>query len=86
MSVASKLKVSKGTPILNETAVFCLEQILTRLVYGGNSRIRAEPQLRTATLTVLDHLVEAGSSVGYKLRDDFLTPFVQLRLWPRRVN
>ena len=77
MSVASKLNAAKGTPILNETAVFYLEQILTRLVYGGNSRIRAEPQLRIATLTILDHLVEAGSSVGYKLRDDFLTPFVQ---------
>lgn len=76
VNVASKLDAARGMPVLNETAVFYLEQILTRLVYGGNSRIRAEPQLRTATLTILDHLVAAGSSVAYKLRDDFLTPFL----------
>jgi hypothetical protein len=77
VSVASKLNAARESPVLNETAVFYLEQILTRLVYGGNSRIRAEPQLRSATLAILDHLVAAGSSVAYKVRDDFLTPFVQ---------
>jgi glycogen synthase len=74
VGIASKLNSAKATPVLNETAVFYLEQILTRLVYGGNTRIRAEPQLRTSTLTILNHLVAAGSSPAYKLRDDFLTP------------
>jgi len=72
--VASKLAATKGAPLLSETAVFYLEEILSRLVYSGTSRVRAEPELRTSTLVILDHLVAAASSVAYKLRDDFLTP------------
>jgi len=62
------------TLLLNETAVFYLEEILTRLIYGGNSVIRTEKGLRQATLYILDALVAVGSSCAYKLRDDFLTP------------
>jgi hypothetical protein len=72
--VAAKLPDGRSRGILNETAVFYLEEILTRLIYGGHSRIRREPALRHATLRILDALVDAGSSPAYKLRDDFLTP------------
>lgn len=72
--VATKLGEASGRPILNETAVFYLEEILTRLIYGGNSRIRVERPLRDAALSILDALVSTGSSPAYKLRDDFLTP------------
>lgn len=74
IEVSAKLVESVGWPILNETAIFYLEEILTRLIYGGNNRIRNESSLRLATLGILDALVEAGSSPAYKLRDDFLTP------------
>lgn len=74
IDVATKLDEATGRPILTESAIFYLEEILTRLIYGGNSRIRSEAKLRRATLTILDALVAAGSSPGYKLRDDFLTP------------
>jgi hypothetical protein len=75
LSIASKLSTVSGSQILNETAVFYLEQILTQLIYGGNRGIRVEPELRSSALTILDHLVAAGSSAAYKLREDFLTPF-----------
>jgi hypothetical protein len=71
---AEKLEKAAGRAILNENAIFYLEEILTRLIYSGNSRIRSEAALRQATLTILDALVAAGSSPAYKLRDDFLTP------------
>jgi hypothetical protein len=74
IDVATKLDEASGRPILTENAIFYLEEILTRLIYGGSSRIRAEATLRQATLTILDALVAAGSSPAYKLRDDFLTP------------
>jgi hypothetical protein len=60
--------------LLSEVTVFYLETILTRLIYGGNSSIRVETDLRQAAMKLLDELVVAGSSVAYKLRDDFLTP------------
>ncbi len=70
-------KLAEANPgLLNESAIFYLEEILTRLIYGGNSRIRSESALRIATLKILDALVDAGSSPAYKLRDDFLTPSV----------
>jgi hypothetical protein len=72
--VAGKLREAGDSPPLNEIAIFYLEEILTRMIYGGNSRVRAEQVLRQATLSILDSLVVAGSSRAYKLRDDFLTP------------
>jgi len=75
--VADKLQMGTDGSLLTDTAVFYFEEILTRLIYGGNSRIRSEAQLREATLQVLDRLITAGSSRAYKLRDDFLTPIVQ---------
>jgi hypothetical protein len=74
VEVASKLDEAGNQLLLNETAVFYLEEILTRLIYGGNVRIRTEAGLRHAALRILDALVDAGSSPAYKLRDDFLTP------------
>ena len=74
MDVAAKLAEPSGSSPLNETALFYLEEVLTRLIYGGNSRIRSDGPLRDATLRILDALIEAGSSPAYKLRDDFLTP------------
>jgi hypothetical protein len=74
VDVANKLIEGAGRAHLNENAIFHLEEILTRLIYGGNSRIRSEVTLRQATLIILDALVAAGSSPAYKLRDDFLTP------------
>ena len=71
---AAKLRQAKiPTLLLNETAIFYLEEILTRLIYGGNSLIRTDSNLRQSALCVLDALVAAGSSCAYKLRDDFLT-------------
>jgi len=72
--VASKLSAAADTPLFTEIAIFYLEEILTRLIYGGNLRMRTDIDLRSATLVILDALVRAGSSPAYKLRDDFLTP------------
>ena len=74
LSVAAKIPAVKAVALFSETSVFYFETILTRLIYGGNREIRIRPKLREGTLLLLDVLVAAGSSVAYKLRDDFLTP------------
>lgn len=69
-------KISEASAaILNEDAVFYLEEILTRLIYGGNSKIRSNGALRGKVIVILDALVAQGSSAAYKMRDDFLTPY-----------
>jgi len=74
IEVSAKLVEASSPALLNETAIFYFEEILTRLIYGGNCRIRNEVALRHAALGILDALVDSGSSPSYKLRDDFLTP------------
>ncbi len=58
----------------NGSAVFCLESLLGRYVYGEPLTLKSDPGLRAAALSILDQLVEAGSSASYSMRDDFVTP------------
>ena len=58
----------------NGSAVFCLESLLGRYVYGEPLTLKSDPRLRAAALSILDQLVEAGSSASYSMRDDFVTP------------
>ena len=58
----------------NGSAVFCLESLLGRYVYGEPLTLKSDPRLRAAVLSILDQLVEAGSSASYSMRDDFVTP------------
>ena len=72
--LAAKLSTPNPATLLSEATVIYLEEILTRLIYGGNRQLRAQVDLRQSSVKLLDALVAAGSSVAYKLRDDFLTP------------
>ena len=74
VSVANKIPQTDAPSLFSEIATFYFETIFTRLVYGGNRGIRVEPPLRQSVMILLDVLVATGSSVAYKLRDDFLTP------------
>lgn len=53
---------------------FYLESLLRRFVYGKPVQLKAETHLRNAVLSLLDGLVESGSSPAYIMRDDFVTP------------
>ena len=55
-------------------AIFHLEMLLQRYVYAEPKRLKGDPGLRTAVLVILDQLVDAGSSVAYRMREDFVTP------------
>ena len=58
----------------SSNTVFYIEMLLQRYVFAESQRLKADPKLRTAVLFILDELVDAGSSVAYRLREDFVTP------------
>ena len=54
--------------------MFCLESLLHRFIYSEPLRLKTNVKVRSAVLTILDTLVDAGSSAAYRMRDDFVTP------------
>jgi hypothetical protein len=74
--VAEKLRQDEVGRFLKEAgdAVFYLEGLLQRWVYSQPAKLKGRVELRDAVLYLLDHMVEAGSSVAYRMRDDFVTP------------
>jgi hypothetical protein len=73
--LADSLAAGDPTAMLaDRNTVFLLESLLQRHVYAEPHRLKSDPAVRTAVLALLDHLVEAGSSAAYRMRDDFVTP------------
>ncbi len=73
--LADSLAVGDPTVMLaGGNTVFLLESLLRRSVYSEPHRLKSDPVVRKAVLALLDHLVEAGSSAAYRMRDDFVTP------------
>ena len=60
--------------MLDGSAVSYLAATLQRHVYGQPQSLKTDPVPRKSTLTILDRLVDAGSSAAYRMRDDFTTP------------
>ncbi|MCY4651722.1 MAG: hypothetical protein OXC95_01000, partial [Dehalococcoidia bacterium] len=73
--LANRLEVGNSADLLSDgNTMFYLESLLQRYVYGLPLRLKSDASLRTAVLHILDHLVDAGSSAAYRMRDDFVTP------------
>jgi hypothetical protein len=77
VAIAAKINGQDQNSVLSETVVFYLETILNRLIQGRPTNMLAREDVRQSILFLLDKLVEQGSSTGYKLRDDFVTPHNQ---------
>ena len=60
--------------LTDQNTVFLVESVLRRHVYAEPYRLKSDAAIRSAVLAILDHLVEAGSSAAYRMRDDFVTP------------
>jgi hypothetical protein len=87
-SVGSKLLLPTGLLWLNEqlqegkaeemisdrNSLFLLARILSPLVYARTGELRRSPPLRTATLRILDAMVNAGSSAAFRMRDFLISP------------
>jgi len=73
--VAAKLRQAGGrVSLLTSEAQFYLESLLRRWVLSHPGKLKERSDLRDSVLFILDELVQAGSSVAFRLRDDFVTP------------
>jgi len=78
LTVAEILKRGDASALLSQSnTIFCLGRILQQHVYGAPRALKANAELQAAVLELLDHLVEAGSSAAYRMRDDFVTPLAE---------
>ena len=70
-------RLQEGDPqqmMRTRDTVFCLEVLLQRYVYGKPIELKRQHDLREAVPSLLDLLVENGSSAAFRMRDDFVTP------------
>ena len=73
--VANRLRVGDAYQMLSQdNTVFYLESLLRRFMYSEPLRLKSNAEVRSAVLTILDQLVDSGSSAAYRMRDDFVTP------------
>jgi hypothetical protein len=73
--VANRLNAGDASQMLSQdTTVLCLESLLRRFIYSNPLRLKTNVKVRSAILTILDTLVNSGSSAAYRMRDDFVTP------------
>ncbi len=73
--VATSLRHGNAQAMFQKTnTVFLLEVLLQRHVYGRPLELKRDRAVREAVLSLLDILVENGSSASFRMRDDFVTP------------
>jgi hypothetical protein len=53
---------------------FRLSRILSPIVFSQSGRLRKTPALRSATLRILDAMVEQGSSTAFRMREFLISP------------
>jgi hypothetical protein len=73
--IANRLRAGNASQMLTQdNTVFYLESLLRRFIYSAPLRLKSNAEVRSAVLTILDTLVDSGSSAAYRMRDDFVTP------------
>jgi hypothetical protein len=75
VGIAERLQQGNPQQLLrNKNTIYMLEVILQKYVYGRPLELKSRRDLRNAILSLLDLLVESGSSAAFRMRDDFVTP------------
>jgi len=64
--------------VLDSNCIYCLEHILSRQVFSEPHKLKSDDRVYQSVISILDHLVDQGSSSAYRMRDDFVTPIGQL--------
>jgi len=69
--------VQSGNPdelIGDRNSLFSLSRILTPFVFSQTATLRSVPDLRDATLRILNAMVDQGSSAAFRMRDFLISP------------
>ena len=75
ISIARQLEKGNLSQLtLKQNSIFMLEILLQRYVYGKPLELKRESDLREAVFSLLDFLIESGSSAAFRMRDDFVAP------------
>jgi hypothetical protein len=73
--IAKRLRDGDSGSLLGRSNTrFMLETLLSRYVYARPLELKKRSDLRNAVLSLLDFLVDNGSSAAFRMRDDFVTP------------
>lgn len=70
-------RLQAGEPsqmIGDRNTLFSLARILSPLVFGQTEVLRQSPDMRDATIRILDAMVQQGSSAAYRMREFLITP------------
>lgn len=73
--IANRLQQGNPQQMMRKSnTIFMLETLLQRYVYSRPLELKSQRERRLAILSLLDLLVDLGSSAAYRMRDDFVTP------------
>jgi hypothetical protein len=73
--MANGLQAGEAVQMLSrDNTLFYLESLLRRFVYSEPLRLKTQAQVRMAVLTILDKLVDSGSSAADRMRDNLVKP------------
>jgi len=75
LGLAEKIAQSAPSILLaSSNTTYMLEVLLQEHVFGHPLQLKSNAPLKNAVLSLLDALVEVGSSAAFRMRDDFVTP------------
>ena len=63
---------SLSTKELEINTVFYMENIIRGYIFRNRDKIKKTPQIKKQVLIILNFLIEKGSAVAYRLREDIL--------------
>ena len=73
--LATHLMAPESQRLLGDrNTLFHLARTLTPIIYRRTTEIRKSNDLREAILTILNAMVDAGSSAAFRMREFFITP------------
>lgn len=75
LRIARTLTQGDATVLLGgPSTIQYLERLLLQTIYTKPHELKRDQPMRQAIILILDRLVDAGSSSGFQMRDDFVTP------------
>ncbi len=75
IGIAKKLRLATSQTLLRKSnTIAMLEVLMRRQIYAKPLELKRNPDMREAVISLLDALIDAGSSAAFRMRDDFVTP------------